>query len=72
MGDRNDITLKSIGFGRSKSIDIIKQWQQLQKMAINGDVKFSMPIFGNGFPNGPKVSDATANSLTGSYNTNLK
>ena len=55
-----------------KSESIVDKFKKFQKMALGGDVKFSLPpVFGYGFPDGPKVSDGAKSASTASFKSQL-
>lgn len=57
--------------GNERKESLVEQFKKLQKMALNGDVKFSFNNLLFDF-NKPKVSDGSTNPLTGSWNEYLK
>ncbi len=62
--------IQAIG-GSDRTESIVDKFKKFQKMALGGDVKFSLPVFGYGFPDGAKVSDGAQSGLTASYRTKL-
>lgn len=62
--------IQAIG-NSEKSESIVDKFKKFQKMALGGDVKFSMPVFGYGFPDGAKVSDGAKSASTASFKSQL-
>ena len=70
-----EFSVEATGFERKKrsTLDIYEMYKNFQKMALGGDIKpRKFLVFGDGYPNGPTVSDGAQNSLTGSKPDFLK